>query len=137
MNRLANGGAAAAAGVLIGAGLIVSGMANPENVLGFLRLDAHWNPSLAFVMAGALAVTIPGFRLLERRGKPLLAARFPAANARGVDLRLVGGAALFGLGWGLSGYCPGPALVGAGLGNVDALTLLVAMLTGSQVARNH
>lgn len=136
MSRLMSIGSAIAAGLLFGAGLVVSGMASPENVLGFLELDSDWNPSLGFVMAGALAVTVPGFALMQRRGKPFLASGFAAANRSGIDYRLLGGAALFGIGWGLSGYCPGPALVGAGVGNADALVLLAGMLLGARVVRD-
>ena len=123
------------AGLLFGAGLVISGMANPSNVLGFLTLDAHWNPSLALVMGGALAVTVPGFAWIHRRrrlidGTPFL----PMAHAA-IDRRLLVGAALFGLGWGLSGYCPGPAIVSAGLGHTDALWLVMSMVAGAWLAR--
>lgn len=118
-------------GLLFGAGLVVSGMADPAKVLAFLTLDAHWNPALAVVMAGGLVVTIPGFAWLRRRQRPLLAPTFPQPSGTAVDWRLLTGAALFGLGWGLSGYCPGPALVSAGLGQSVAFLLVPAMLAGA------
>ena len=123
------------AGLLFGAGLVISGMANPDNVLGFLTLDARWNPSLALVMGGALAVTVPGFAWLHRRGRLIDGRVFtPMAHAP-IDRRLLAGAALFGLGWGFSGYCPGPAIVSAGLGHFDALVLVLAMLAGAGLTR--
>jgi uncharacterized protein len=91
------------AGLLFGAGLLVSGMADPQRVLAFLRLAPGWDPSLAFVMGGALAVTLPGFALLRRRTRPMLAASFAAPPTAPVDGRLLAGAALFGLGWGWAG----------------------------------
>ena len=121
------------AGLLFGAGLVVSGMADPARVLGFLTLAPGWDPSLGFVMAGALAVTLPGYALLQRRGQPLFAAEF-APRITSVDRRLLIGAAIFGLGWGLQGYCPGPAVVAAGLGQWPALVFLPAMLVGAWLA---
>lgn len=123
----------ALAGLLFGAGLLISGMADPARVLGFLTLAPGWDPTLAFVMAGALAVSLPGFAVLHRRGRPLFAATFAERSVR-VDRRLLFGAALFGLGWGLQGYCPGPAIVAAGLGQWPALLFLPAMLLGAWLA---
>jgi uncharacterized membrane protein YedE/YeeE len=123
----------ALAGILFGAGLVISGMADPARVIGFLHLAPGWDPSLAFVMAGALAVTLPGYALLNRRGQPLFASSF-APRASDIDARLVIGAAVFGLGWGLQGYCPGPAVVAAGLGQWPALLFLPAMLAGAWVS---
>ena len=124
----------ALAGVLFGAGLLLSGMADPAKVLGFLTLGPGWDPALMFVMGGALAVTVPGFALLHRRGRPVFATAFSApANAR-IEHRLLAGAAIFGLGWGLIGYCPGPAVVAAGLGQWPALLFLPAMLIGGLLA---
>lgn len=125
---------AALSGLLFGAGLLVSGMADPARVLGFLRLAPGWDPSLAFVMAGALAVTVPGFALVRRRGRPLFAAALATPAASALDRRLLVGAALFGLGWGLQGYCPGPAVVAAGLLQWPALVFLPAMLGGAWLA---
>lgn len=117
-------------GLMFGAGLVISGMADPKIVLGFLKWGPGWNPALAFVMAGALAVTVPGFAWVRRRGKPIIAAQFSQPSATEVDRRLVLGALLFGLGWGLSGFCPGPAIVSAGLLQPAALVFLPAMLAG-------
>lgn len=127
--------AAAACGLLFGAGLVISGMADPARVLGFLRVAPGWDPSLAFVMGGALLVTAPGFWWLERRRRPLLAAQFSQPARAPVDRRLLLGAALFGAGWGLAGYCPGPALVGAGQGLAAPLLFSAAMLLGAALAR--
>ena len=124
----------ALAGLLFGAGLMVSGMADYNKVLGFLTLAPGWDPALLFVMGGALAVTLPGFALMRRRGKPLLAGAFSGPAAAGIDRRLLLGAAIFGLGWGLQGYCPGPAVVAAGLGQWPALVFLPAMIVGAWIA---
>ena len=99
------------AGTLFGVGLAVSGMANPQKVIGFLDVAGEWDPTLLFVMGGALLVTIPAFRLILGRPRPLLADRFALPTKSALDGRLLGGAALFGVGWGLSGLCPGPAVV--------------------------
>lgn len=125
-------------GLLFGIGLIVSGMADPANVIGFLDLAGAWNPQLALVMGGAVVVGLPGFALARRRARPLLADRsgtmqWPAAT--GFDRRLLVGSALFGVGWGLAGFCPGPALVGVGLGSGDAVVFTVAMLAGMLLHR--
>ncbi len=121
-------------GVLFGAGLLISGMADPARVLGFLRLAPGWDPSLAFVMAGALAVTIPGFALMRRRGRPLFGQALAAPAAGPLDRRLLAGAAVFGLGWGLQGYCPGPAVVAFGMLQWPALVFLPAMFAGAWLA---
>ncbi len=123
------------AGLLFGAGLVISGMADPEKVLAFLTLDRRWNPSLAVVMASALAVTLPGYAWLRRRQAPLLGGRFEQPAQRAIDGRLLGGALLFGLGWGLAGYCPGPAIVSAGLGQSGALLFLPAMIAGAWLSQ--
>ena len=120
----------ALSGVLFGMGLAISGMADPARVLAFLTLAPGWDPSLAFVMGGALAVTLPGYALLHRRGQPLFAPGF-SPRVSGVDARLLVGAAIFGLGWGLQGYCPGPAVVAAGQGQWPALLFLPAMFAGA------
>jgi uncharacterized protein len=122
------------AGLLFGGGLLVSGMADPQRVLAFLRIAPGWDPSLAFVMGGALAVTVPGFALMRHRGRPLFAAQFATQSSAPVDRRLLIGAALFGLGWGWAGYCPGPALVGVGLGHWTALAFVPAMFAGGWIA---
>lgn len=126
-------------GLIFGLGLIVAGMANPAKVLNFLDFAAipagRWDASLIFVMAGGIAVTMLGYRLAFRRERPLLAARFALPGTSRPDTRLVTGAALFGIGWGLAGFCPGPALTAALTGGVPALTFLAAMLAGMALAR--
>jgi uncharacterized membrane protein YedE/YeeE len=97
-------------GFLFGAGLAVSGMTQPQKVIGFLDLFGSWDPSLAFVMIGAIGVHMIAFRLIKKRTSPLLADQFRLPQVRGLDFKLLAGAALFGIGWGLGGYCPGPAL---------------------------
>lgn len=122
--------AALAAGALFGTGLGLSGMANPAKVVAFLDVAGDWDPSLAFVMAGAIPVAAIGFRLGARRAAPLCAPAF-AAPARGaIDARLLGGAVLFGLGWGLAGFCPGPALAALGFAGWKAALFVAAMLAG-------
>jgi uncharacterized membrane protein YedE/YeeE len=119
-----------AAGLLFGVGLIISGMADPAKVLNFLDVTGTWDPSLAFVMGGAIAVALPGYWLVFRRSKPLLADRFSLPPETAVDPRLVAGAAIFGIGWGLAGFCPGPAIVALALGAVGTLAFVPAMLLG-------
>ena len=98
-------------GLLFGAGLLISGMTQPDKVLGFLDIFGTWDPTLAFVMGGALAVAIPGFYFARGRERPLLAPQFRWPTRNEIDAKLVGGAAIFGVGWGLVGLCPGPAIV--------------------------
>jgi uncharacterized protein len=126
--------AAFAAGALFGAGLAVSAMTDRSVVLGFLDVAGRWNPTLAFTMGGALAVTIPLFRAVLKRGSPALGGAFRVPQRDEVDVRLLAGAALFGVGWGLAGFCPGPALVGAAAGVTDAWIFLPAMVAGSYLA---
>ena len=120
-------------GLLFGAGLLISGLASPAKVLGFLTLAPGWDPSLMFVMGGALAVTVPGFALMRRRGRPLLDGSYTLTHLK-PDRRVLIGAAVFGIGWGLQGYCPGPAVVSAGLGQWPALLFLPAMVLGAGLA---
>ena len=117
-------------GVLFAVGLAISGMTDPSKVTGFLDVTGTWDPSLAFVMGAALAVHFVPVRLLLRRGRPWLDTRLHLPTFHDVDARLVGGAALFGIGWGLVGYCPGPALVSAAAGLGQAIVFTVAMLGG-------
>lgn len=124
-----------ALGLLFGIGLIVSGMADPAKVLAFLDPLGAWDPSLALVMAAAVAVAFAGYRLTFARGRPLLAPTFQLPTRGGLDLRLLSGAALFGIGWGLGGFCPGPALVSLGLGQPGTLAFVPAMLLGMWAAR--
>lgn len=125
---------AAAAGLLFGMGLVISGMADSARVLAFLNLGAGWDPSLMLVMGGALLVTVPGFAWMRRRGKAFDGARLGAPAAAKMDRRLLAGAALFGLGWGLCGYCPGPGIVAAGLGFAPALGFVLTAIAGAWIA---
>jgi uncharacterized membrane protein YedE/YeeE len=122
------------AGLLFGLGLAVSGMTSPDKVLNFLDLAGQWDPSLALVMGAALAVSGPGFAWLRRRGRTFAGEVLPPPPAPRIDRRLVGGSALFGIGWGIAGYCPGPAL--ANLAHAgEAIVFVIAMLAGSQLVR--
>lgn len=122
------------AGALLGAGLTVSQMINPAKVLAFLDVAAApsggWDPSLALVLAGALAVAIAGYQLVMRRARPVFSADFQLPARRNIDWRLLAGAALFGGGWGLVGYCPGPAVAGLTLGSGKTIAFVAAMLAG-------
>lgn len=127
------------AGLAFGAGLVLSGMANPQKVLAFLDLAAigkgGWDPSLAFVMAAALAVTLPGFAWLRRREKPALAEDFAWPQASAIDRNLILGSALFGIGWGIAGICPAPALALIGLDGYQAWVFFTALLGGMAIHR--
>jgi len=120
-------------GLLFGVGLMVSGMANPAKVLGFLDLAGRWDPSLALVMAGAIAVGAIAFLFAKRRKKSLLGLPMQIPASANVTLRLVLGSAVFGVGWGLAGFCPGPALVALGAGLLKAWGFVAAMLAGMAV----
>lgn len=122
-----------AAGLLFGLGLTVSHMIDPAKVLGFLDLAGDWDPSLALVMLGALAVAAPGYALARRLARPLCAAVFAPPTSTAVNRRLLVGALLFGTGWGLVGYCPGPALASVGFGGGRTLAFVAAMLAGMTV----
>lgn len=121
------------AGLVFGLGLIVSGMANPAKVLGFLDLAGAWDPSLALVMGGAVAVGFFAFLFARKRTLSLIGAEMRLPNARHVDRRLVTGSIIFGMGWGLAGFCPGPGLVALGAGAPKALAFVAAMLIGMLV----
>lgn len=123
------------AGALFGAGLTVSGMVNPTRVQNFLDLFGTWDPTLIFVMAGGVAVTFVGYRLAFRRGAPLFAERFSLPTVTAIDWPLMAGAVIFGIGWGLSGFCPGPAVAGLVFGAPKAYIFLAAMLAGILAAR--
>lgn len=118
------------AGTLFGAGLVVGGMTDPGKVLGFLDLAGQWDPSLAFVMGGAICITLPVFQLMKRRSRPLLDTRFHLPTRTDLDPALLGGAALFGIGWGIAGLCPGPAIANLVHGTPQALAFVVAMVLG-------
>jgi uncharacterized membrane protein YedE/YeeE len=126
-------------GLIFGFGLLLSGMSDPAKVLNFLDLggiaSGTWDPSLAFVMAGAVAVTFVGFRLVLRRSQPLFADRFRMPTKRDLDVRVIAGPAIFGVGWGLAGFCPGPALTALGFGTLAAVIFVAAMLAGMWLAR--
>lgn len=119
-----------AAGLIFGVGLIISEMVNPKRVQGFLDIGGSWDPTLAFVMGGALLVTGVGYKVLFSRGKPIFETSFTLPTNRVIDAKLVVGAVLFGVGWGLSGLCPGPAIVGASTLNQDILVFLAALVVG-------
>jgi uncharacterized membrane protein YedE/YeeE len=121
------------AGLVFGLGLIVSGMANPAKVIGFLDLAGAWDPSLAFVMVGAIAVGSIAFAVAGTREQSYLGAKMRLPTADRIDRRLVGGSVLFGIGWGIAGICPGPGLVALGMGHPKALVFVVAMLLGMGV----
>lgn len=122
-----------AAGAIFGLGLIVGGMVDPDKVMGFLDFTGAWDPSLAFVMMGAIAVHFVMFRLVKRRPSPLFDAKFHLPTRKDIDAPLVVGAALFGVGWGLAGFCPGPGLVSLGSGATSALVFVGAMTIGMLV----
>ena len=117
-------------GLIFAAGLVLSGMTVPGRVLGFLDVAGAWDPTLVFVMVAAIATFAPLFRLSNRRERPKLAATFQLPPKRRVDGRLLAGAALFGVGWGLSGFCPGPALVSAGTLSLEPILFVLAMIAG-------
>ncbi|WP_458072139.1 DUF6691 family protein [Rhodanobacter sp. BL-MT-08] len=122
------------AGLLFGLGLSLGGMTQPAVVLGFLDVFGAWNPRLIFVMGAAVLTTGIGYRWVLRRKKPLLDATFHVPTARHLDRRLLGGAALFGTGWGVAGYCPGPALASIGALSPSLLLLVGSMLAGWWIA---
>ncbi|WP_416900327.1 MAG: DUF6691 family protein [Minwuia sp.] len=122
-------------GLIFGAGLVISGMYNPAKVLNFLDIAGNWDPSLIFVMGGALAVTFAGFRLAAGRGRPVFDDVFHLPTRRDVDARLLAGATLFGAGWGVAGFCPGPAITSATLGGWPVWAFLIAMFAGFFLAQ--
>ena len=122
-------------GLIFGLGLVISGMSNPAKVLNFLDLAGSWDPSLAFVMGGAVIVTFIGYRIVLQRKAPIFDTKFHIPTRTDVDARLIVGPALFGIGWGLGGFCPGPALTAIGLGAPGTLIFVPAMLAGMWVAR--
>jgi hypothetical protein len=125
---------ALAIGVLFGAGLLLSGMTQPTKVLGFLDWLGAWDPSLLFVIGGAVVVYGVAYRLILRRKQPLLADAFVLPSRTEIDAKLIGGAALFGVGWGLGGYCPGPSIVSLASGALDAIVLVAATAAGMWIA---
>ena len=122
--------AALASGGLFGLGLAMSGMTDARRVLGFLDVFGRFDPTLLFVLGGAVATTTLLFRLILRRERPVLGGSFNVSRLRHVDRTLIAGASIFGIGWGIAGYCPGPALAGIGIGSIEALWFLPAMIGG-------
>jgi uncharacterized membrane protein YedE/YeeE len=117
-------------GVIFGTGIAFSGMANPAKVINFFDVAGTWDPSLAFVMGGALVVTFFGYRLVLGRSHPIFDGRFNLPTARNLDARLIGGAAVFGVGWGIAGFCPGGALPALGTGLTEVFIFVAAMIAG-------
>ena len=117
-------------GVVFGAGLAISGMTNPAKVLAFLDVAGDWDPTLLFVMGGALAVSSLGYAVVRRRVRPWLAETFALPTRQDLDAQLIGGAVLFGVGWGLVGVCPGPAIANLARGSSEVLIFVAAMLAG-------
>jgi uncharacterized membrane protein YedE/YeeE len=124
-----------ALGLLFGAGLAISGMADPAKVLNFLDLFGTWDPSLAFVMGGAVLVAFAGYRLVLRRREPIVGGTFHLPTSNDIDSRVIVGPAIFGIGWGLGGFCPGPALAALGLGETGTIAFVPAMILGMWAAR--
>ena len=122
-------------GVIFGTGIVISGMANPAKVINFFDVAGSWDPSLAFVMGGALITAAIGYRLVLGRGRPLFEGKFNLPTARNLDARLIGGSALFGVGWGISGFCPGGALPALGTGNANVFVFVAALIAGMAAAR--
>lgn len=122
-------------GLAFGLGVVVAGMANPAKVLNFFDIAGSWDPSLAFVMGGALTVTAAGYRLVLKRPAPVLAAAFQVPTRTTLDRRLVGGSALFGIGWGIAGFCPGGALPALGTGRLEVILFVAALVIGLLLAR--
>ncbi len=122
-------------GVIFGTGIVVSGMANPAKVINFFDIAGTWDPSLAFVMGGALIVTAVGYRMVFGRARPLFEGRFVLPTARNLDARLIGGSAVFGVGWGIAGFCPGGALPALGTGRIEVVLFVAALLGGIFAAK--
>jgi uncharacterized membrane protein YedE/YeeE len=124
-----------AIGLIFGIGISISGMANPAKVLNFFDLAGTWDPSLAFVMGGALIVTFFGYRYVLKRPAPMMSARFQLPTRRDFDLPLIGGSAVFGVGWGIAGFCPGGALPALGTGRTEVFIFAGALLAGIFAAK--
>jgi len=123
------------AGFIFGLGLCLSGLADPSVVQAFLDVAGAWNPALLFVMGAGLTVTLIGYRLVFGRGRPLLAPRFNLPTSTAIDTPLISGAVIFGIGWGLAGYCPGPAVVSLASGRTEVFAFVTAMVTGMIAVR--
>ena len=123
------------AGLLFGVGLAISQMINPAKVLNFLDIFGRWDASLAFVMLGAVVTSAIGYRLAFRRGRPLFESKFMLPTRQDIDSKLLAGSAIFGIGWGLGGYCPGPAISGLGFGALETIVFITAMAAGMMIWR--
>ena len=117
-------------GIIFGIGLVISEMINPQKVLGFLDIFGNWDPSLAFVMVGALIVSLPTFHIIKKKEKPLLEEKFDYSYNKNIDQRLILGSILFGAGWGLAGLCPGPAISSLALLNFYSMSFVISMFLG-------
>lgn len=122
-------------GLVFGAGIAISGMINPAKVLNFFDIAGTWDPSLIFVMGGALLTTFIGYRLVLKRPGPIVEAEFKLPTNRVIDARLIGGSAVFGLGWGIAGFCPGAAVPALGSGRYEVVAFVAALLAGLWVAK--
>lgn len=122
-------------GLVFGIGISISGMANPAKVLNFFDVAGTWDPSLAFVMGGALCVTFIGYRYVLKRPSPIWSETFQLPTRRDLDLPLIGGAAVFGIGWGIAGFCPGGALPAIGTGRPEVIVFIIALITGIFTAK--
>lgn len=122
-------------GVIFGVGISISGMANPAKVLNFFDVAGTWDPSLIFVMGGALVTTFIGYKLVFGRTAPLFEQRFSVPTSRSIDLKLVGGSAVFGIGWGIAGFCPGGALPALGTGRWEVFAFVAAVIAGIYLSK--
>ncbi len=122
-------------GLIFGTGIAISGMANPAKVLNFFDVAGRWDPSLIFVMGGAVVVTFLGYRIVLRRPAPLIDPAFHLPDNPRIDARLLGGSALFGVGWGIAGFCPGGALPALGTGRIEVVAFVAAMIAGIYLAK--
>jgi uncharacterized membrane protein YedE/YeeE len=122
-------------GLIFGIGIAISGMANPAKVLNFFDIAGPWDPSLAFVMGGAVVVAFIGYRLVFRRPAPIIDSKFHLPDKPHLDARLVGGSALFGVGWGIAGFCPGGALPALGTGRIEVFAFIAALIAGIVAAK--
>ena len=122
-------------GIIFGIGLVISEMVNPAKVLGFLDLFGNWDPSLAFVMIGALIISSPLFHVIKKRKKPIFVEQFNYSNNKEINNKLIIGSALFGAGWGLGGLCPGPAISSIALLNINSITFVFAMFIGFYIVK--
>lgn len=122
-------------GIVFGIGISISGMINPAKVFNFFDIAGTWDPSLAFVMGGAVTLTFIGYRLVWRRGRPLFVGQFLVPTSNHIDAKLVGGSALFGIGWGIAGFCPGAAIPALGTGRWEVVLFLAAVAVGFLLRR--